>query len=241
MGPPKILESDAEWGPYIDMPLRGGTITSGRSIVDNAATASWYPYYYRVTAVGPDDPANGEYRGNSLPSQVQSAYCRPPNPPLILAVPFTQGYGAALMVLTIDLPIPASPLGPSAVDLLKAAADPVHPGRTLQNVVLSSAPDAIGKGSLALPTPWWLGPSAEPQNLSPGPHPAAKQGGALQAVSPNPKFFPPPLLGPALARSDPDAQGQWTLYVLVPYAAGDANTYTVRLTDPLGRQSSTTF
>jgi hypothetical protein len=29
--------------------------------------------------------------------------------------------------------------------------------------------------------------------------------------------------------------------VLVPCAASDVNTYTVRLTDPLGRQSGTSF
>jgi hypothetical protein len=133
-----------------------------------------------VTAIGPDDPANGAYRGNSLPSQVLSGYCQPPNPPLIQIGSFTQGNGAVLLMFTTDLPTPASPLGPSAVDLLKAAADPAHPGRTLLNVVLSSAPDAIGQGMLALPPVF-------------------------------PKRFPPPYLGPALAKSVPDAQAQWTL------------------------------
>ena len=43
MGPAKILESDPGWQPYIDIPLRGGVTTTGQSIVDGAATASWYP------------------------------------------------------------------------------------------------------------------------------------------------------------------------------------------------------
>src|SRR5205085_2126009 len=73
MGPPKITETDPGWRPYTDQPLRGGTPASGQSIVDTAATPSWYPYYYRVTAIGADDPANGRHRGESLPSAVQSA------------------------------------------------------------------------------------------------------------------------------------------------------------------------
>ena len=53
--------------------------------------------------------------------------------------------------------------------------------------------------------------------------------------------YQPPNLGPELARSAPDAQGTFTLFVLVPYAVADQNTYTVRLTDPLGRQSVYSF
>jgi hypothetical protein len=236
MGPPKIFESDAGWQPYTETPLQGGTASLGLSIVDTAATASWYPYYYRVLALGPDDPANGKYRGNSLPSQVQSAYCLPPSPPLLKVVSFTTEYGAALMVLTADLPIPPSPLAPALVELLKAEADPEHPGRTLQTVLLTSAPDAIKQGTLALPLPWWRHPLVqEKQVLLPRPPLPPKP------VFPPPRPLPPPYRGPAFSRSAPDAQQQWTLYVLVPYAAGDTDTFTVRLTDPLGRQSSTTF
>ena len=211
MGPPKIFESDPGWQPYTEAPLRGGTTATGQSIVDSAAMASWYPYYYRVVALGPDDPANGEYRGNSIPSQVQSGYCLPPNPPLIESLSFQTAFGAALAQYTIDLPIPPSPLAPSLVELLEAGPDPAHPGRVLQSVVLTSAPDKLEVSSLALP------------------HFAL------------PKPFPPPYRGPAFARSNPDAQGQWTLYALVPYASSQINTYSVRLTDPLGRQSSATF
>jgi hypothetical protein len=248
MGPPKILETDPGWQSFQEIPLRGGTTAVGQSIVDTAATPSWYPYYYRVIALGPDDPANGKYRGYSLPSQVQPGYCLPPNPPLIQGLSVTMGYGAALVVFTSDLPIPASPLGLALVELLKAVPDPVNTGRILQTVVLSSAPDAIAVATLTLPRPWWLDPllSAAPpaKSLLPvlpvGPKPPIKPV-VPEPIFPKPHPFPPPYRGPAFARSAPDAQQQWQLYVLLPYASTDANTFTVRLTDPLGRQSSTTF
>ena len=44
-----------------------------------------------------------------------------------------------------------------------------------------------------------------------------------------------------MARSVPDANGRWTLFILLPYTAAQKNTFTVRLTDPLGRQSAQLF
>jgi hypothetical protein len=225
MGPPKIGENDPGWGPYSDTPLRGGTTATGQAIVDAATAASWYPYYYRVVAIGPDDPANGLYRGESIPSGLQSAYCLPPNPPLLTTEPLTQGSGAALLVATLDLPIPPSPQGPSLVELLHSEPDPQNPGRTVQTVLLSATPDAITVGTLSLPHVWHWPPLPLPGGLHPPPH-----------------WPPPPFVGPALARSDPATPGAtFTLYVLVPYSAADVNTYTVRLTDPLQRQSTASF
>jgi hypothetical protein len=224
MGPPVYLETDPRWSAYTEMPLRGGQADTGMSIVDTTATASWYPWYYRVQAIGVQDIANGFYSGKSLPSQVQSAYNLPPDPPLISPDPpvLARGSGAALLTFTADLPIPASPLGPSLVELLKAAPDPANPGRTIYNSIEAKAPDAITIGTLVLPVPPWTPP-----------HPIHPPG--------HPPPYHPPFLGPALARSVPDAQGQFTLSVLVPYAVSDKNTFTVRLTDPLGRQNSFTF
>jgi hypothetical protein len=220
MGPPKILETAPGWTPYTDTPLHGGTTASGQSVIDAAATPSWYPYYYRVVAVGPDDPPNGKYRGESLPSAVQLGYCLPPNPPLLQINSPTEGSGAALLLASVDLPIPASPLAPALVELLHAEADPANPGRTVQQTVLSMAPDAITEGTLSLPRRLHLPP---------------RRPGA-------PPWMPPaPFVGPAFARSTSDGTGTWTLYVLVPYTAADVNTYTVRLTDPLNRQSIGTF
>ena len=118
------LETDPRWSAYTETPLRGGQADTGMSLVDTAATASWYPWYYRVQAIGVQDIANGFYSGKSLPSQVQSAYNLPPYPPLINPDPpvIAQGSGAALLSFTTDLPIPASPLAASLVELLKARA-----------------------------------------------------------------------------------------------------------------------
>ena len=218
MGPPVYDEADSNWVPYTETPLRGGTVASGFAITDTAATPSWYPWYYRIQAIGTEDAANGKYSGKSLPSQVQSAYNTPPPPPAVVPFTLTQGQGAALVKLTSNLPIPPSPLGPALVELLKSAPDPAHPGQTIHTTILAKAPDAITKGTLALPTPWWTPPH-------PGPHPP----------------YHPPFKGPALARSAPDSHEKFTLYILVPYASSDQNTYTVRLTDPLGRPCSFSF
>ena len=130
MGPPVYLETDPRWSAYTETPLRGGQADTGMAIIDTAAAASWYPWYYRVQAIGVQDIANGFYSGKSLPSQVQSAYNLPPNPPLISPDPpvVTQGLGAVLVTFTADLPIPASPLGASLVELLKAAPRSVESG-----------------------------------------------------------------------------------------------------------------
>ena len=215
MGPPKILESNPGWQPCTEIPLHGGTRATGQAITDTAAIPSWYPYYYRIRAIGPNDPANGKYWGSSLPSQLQSEYCLPPNAPLIDSLSQTSGWGSALVEFITDLPIPASPLGAAKVDLLQTVSDPTNPGRMMQKLLLASAPDAIAVGALALPKPWWLH-----HPFPPPPHPPLNH-------------------GPSFARSTPDASGQWRIYVLVPYASADVNTYTIRLTDPLSRISGT--
>jgi hypothetical protein len=220
MGPPKILSTDAGWNAYSESLLpglaqptaRAATTANGQSIFDTAAGPSWYPYYYRVDAIGPDDPANGVYSGWSLPSHVQSAYCEPPDPPLIGSPLTTGGGGAVLIVLQTDLPIPPSPLGPSLVELLGAGPDPANPGQTLQTTLLSAEPATISQATLSLPH---LSPNPQPQPVVPHP---------LQSV---------------LARSAPDASGHWSLSALVP--TGAPGSFTLRLTDPLGRQSSTSF
>ncbi len=167
---------------------------------------------------------------------MQSEYCLPPNPPLIQSPALQRGSGAGLLTFTTDLPISASPLGPSLVELLQAGPDTSSPGRTLNTVVLTSAPEAIQKFTLELPMPPWS-PSPQPFPLPPI---LMKSGGGV-IVPPPPNRNPPVYRGPVFARSDPDSQGQWMFFVLVPYTVTDVNTYTVRLTDPLGRQSSTTF
>ena len=106
MGPPKIAASDPGWETYQDTYLpslaapttRAPTTAKGMSIADTAAGPSWYPYYYRIDAIGPDDPNKGVHAGWSLPSQVQQAYCTPPNPPMLTTPTITNGGGDRLIV-----------------------------------------------------------------------------------------------------------------------------------------------
>ncbi len=226
MGPPKIDTDDPGWRahtqptlPSLTQPTaRPSAVAIGQCVVDLAAGSSWYPYYYRVDAIGPEDTANGIYSGWSLPSQVQTGTNPPPNPPLITPPVVTVGGGAELIVLKTDLPIPPSPLGPSLVELLRADPDPANPGRLVQSTLLSMAPDAIAQTSLSLPPPH----------------------GALPPRLHGPIVLPHPVQ-PALARTAPTAAGQWILSALVPSGAGEVGNYSLRLTDPLGRQNSTVF
>jgi hypothetical protein len=225
MGPPRIEANDPGWQPYSEPGLpslteptaRPASTALGQCVVDLAAVPSWYPYYYRIDAIGPQDVANGVYSGWSLPSQVQQGYNLPPNAPMISpASPVVKtGEGAELISLTTDLPIPASPLGPSLVELLRATPDPQNAGRMIQTTLFSVAPDSIAESTLALPPPPWLTP------LGPRGRPRAVR--------------------PALARTAPDASGRWSLSALVPAAADQVGTYSLRLTDPLGRRNSTVF
>jgi hypothetical protein len=223
MGPPKIEANDPGWAPFRMAPLpsltqpaaRPPATEVGQCIQDLAATPSWYPYYYRIDAIGPQDPANGVYSGWSAPSQLQTGVLTPPNPPLIESPVITQGGGAELIAFTADLPIPVSPLGPSLVELLRADPDPANPGRMVQTTLISIAPDTIAVTTLALPSPPWL-----------------QSHGHIV-------FHPS--VGPALARTAPNAAGQWVLSALVPIGSGQGGSYSLRLTDPLGRQNSTVF
>ena len=81
---------------------------------------------------------------------------------------------------------------------------------------MSAEPTTIAVGALALPAHVLILPGH--------PHPP-----------------PPPLPTPALGRTAPDANGHWTLYARVSGSADPAGTFRVRLTDPLGRQTSATF
>jgi hypothetical protein len=204
MGPPKTDETSPAWQDYSGTTL-AGTPLAGKTIIDTAPAPSWYPYYYRITAIGTQDLANGLLSGESGYSGAQSQYVLPPDPPLLAA--FTLGGTAqvALITLLTDLPVTPSPLGPALAEVTQLIPDPASPGRLLAQNVLSFAPDQIPVGVIAPPP-------------APAPQPAGR-----------------------MARSAPDANGRWTLYILLPYTAAQKNTFAVRLTDPLSRQSSRSF
>lgn len=150
MGPAKFSETDASWLPYSATSLAGKPL-SGKSIVDTAATPSWYPYYYRIKAVGMQDLANGMYSGESGFSDAQSGFVLPPGPPLINAFNLSARFNFGLVTLVTDLPAAAaSPVGPALVELVHLVTTPADP-KPKANLIISSAPNQISLGTLALP------------------------------------------------------------------------------------------
>jgi hypothetical protein len=128
-------------------------LLQGKSVLDAAAITSWYPYYYRATAVGAQDLANGLYSGESAYSSTQAGYILPAHEPLIASfhvtvVPFRH---VALLKLTTDLPAAAaSPVGPALVELLRLVPGS-PPGQLVLSLLHSSPPDQIPIGVIAPP------------------------------------------------------------------------------------------
>jgi hypothetical protein len=219
MGPAKLDEGNAGWQDYQGTTLAGKPLP-GKFIVDTAAAPSWYPYYYRLKAIGIQDLANGLFAGESDFSGVQNAYALPAGPPLNNAFVIATNVNAALVTLMTDLPAAAkSPVGPALVEVLQLIADLAHPGRMITQVILSKTPEQITVGTLSLPLP----PPPPPPHIPPLPH------------------LPPPVPAPALARSAPDSNGHWKLFALIPYKGALKNSFMVRLTDPLSRSSNNSF
>jgi hypothetical protein len=227
MGPAKLSDTNAGWQPYAGTTLQGKPVT-GKSIVDTAAIPSWFPWYYRITAIGVDDPNNGLLRGESGYSGVQSAFTTPSGPPLIQSPILKTNINGALVTLTTDLPAAGvSPIGPALVEVLHLIPDPANPGKMTTKTILSAAPNAILVGTLALPVVTFPPPHFPPH--LPPPHPPL----------PLPHKPPPPT--PALRRSAPDSSEHFKLYVLIPWSAAQKDTFLIRLTDPLARQSVYSF
>ncbi|HUP02726.1 MAG TPA: hypothetical protein VMU19_01975 [Bryobacteraceae bacterium] len=198
MGPPKYDSSSPAWQDYSSTSLSGAPL-SGKSLLDAAAVPSWYPYYYRATAVGAEDLDNGVYAGESDYSSAQTGYAMPTNPPLLQAPVVSITGAAAVITLVTDLPAAApSPVGPALVELLRIprGGSPNTPGGLV--TLHASAPDQI------------------------------------------PVVSAPPGAGP-FGRSQPDGNGHWTLYIQTPYSPAEKGSFILRLTDPLARQSTTTF
>jgi hypothetical protein len=243
MGPPRFDESAGAWQPYPKPPPEGSE-PEGWEILDETAHPSWYPYYYRATAIGRQDIPR-EYGGESDYSVSQSEYFLPQNPPEITIVSQDMRAGAVLLAVKTDLPLSLSPLSQvhALVEVLQIVSDPENPGRMRQDPVISPGPDNPGwtpgeipeeipelpSGSVGTP---WHGPQIPGRPRDP---PRRVPGRPLHGP---PWHLPPPEpVVPRLGRSGADLSERWTLYVLLPYNPGsDEGKYTLRLTDPLGRR-----
>ena len=248
MGPAKLSDTNAGWHDYSGSSLKGTPLT-GKSIVDTAAIPSWFPWYYRITAIGVDDPANGLLRGESGYSGAQSASTTPSAPPLIQAPLLKTNINGALVTLTTDLPAAGvSPIGPALVEVLQLIPDPVNPGKMTTKTILSSAPNAIAVGTLALPIVIFpLTETALATPRSPGKVVLQPKLPPQKIPIPVPVPIPIPIPHkplpptPALRRSAPDSSEHFKLYVLIPWSAAQKDTFLIRLTDPLARQSVYSF
>ena len=150
MGPAKISDTAPGWTAYSGTSLAGKQLT-GKSILDTAAVTSWYPYFYRVKAIGLEDKANGLLSGESDFSAAQTGYVLPQTAPLLLSWTKSTNSTGALVTLVTDLPAAAaSPVGPALVEVLQLTTVPASP-KPVTTVVLSAAPDQIAIGTLTLP------------------------------------------------------------------------------------------
>jgi hypothetical protein len=162
MGPAKFGETASGWSTYVDTPrnatsqraLSQGS-TTGQTIVDATAAPSWYPYFYRATAIGASSAGTGDLRhsGESGFSQAQSAYALPPNAPqVVLQASQNFPFGKQL-TFAMDLPLTPSPVGPALVEVLCNGPDPNNPNRTISNPVVSLAPLTITAGTFGTAPP----------------------------------------------------------------------------------------
>jgi hypothetical protein len=213
MGPPRILEN-AAWTPYRETPPRGGTPTAGLAVVDTEPGFSWQPYYYRIVAIGPEDRPNGEWRGESLPSAVQSAFRPPPGLPMLAVgqVFVPANSTNQVIIFQSDLPIKPTPLGIARIELSRVTLDAATQ-RMVRTIVKTWEPQDIPVGmniSAVLPDP-------TPQQL--------------KAM-------------PEITRSQPPPDSSAATYTIraARNLPAEANvSFTLTLRDPLGRVVQTTF
>jgi hypothetical protein len=152
MGPAKYDEKSLLWEDYSSTTI-GGTPLNGKSLLDTDAIPSWYPYYYRATAIGEDDPANGVHAGESPFSSVQDGYVLPTAPPLITSfnIALSPSKTAALITLTTDLPAAdASPVGSALVELLQLVRQSSPPEPLKLQSLHAEAPNLIAQGAIGL-------------------------------------------------------------------------------------------
>ena len=234
MGPPKIEHDNAAWRDF-DLRAPDGTVQRGRAIFDPVAE-SWHPYFYRIVALGFDDPAHGEFRGESLASPVQQAFLTPAAPPLLANFATNANATNRLIRFRTDLPVKATPLGVAKIDLVQLT---VTDGKMTRTPVLSIAAHDIAVGApltlLASPTsPTQIAVCAyfiwEQEGKPVGralDHwlQAELQQAQLDAM-------------PEIIRQNPDALGRICLFIRV---RAEVDHGAITVTDPLGRTVEVTF
>ena len=117
MGPPKVLENNANWQPLPDLfsdpaaskllsllnSLEPFELEQGKAFLDTPSTR-WTPYFYRIVAIGKEDLPEGELAGESLPSAAKSIFLTPPDAPVLRNLEVLAG--STQVVGAIPLPLP---------------------------------------------------------------------------------------------------------------------------------------
>ena len=150
MGPAKIAHDNAAWRDF-DLRAPDGAVQHARAILDPVAE-SWHPYFYRIVALGFDDPAHGEFRGESLASPVQKAFLTPKAPPLLDKFLTSANPTNRLLSFRTDLPLKATPLGVAKIEIVQFKA---VDGKMVRFTIFSIEPENVPVGALLnlLPNP----------------------------------------------------------------------------------------
>jgi hypothetical protein len=149
MGPPVIGAADPGWRA-VTVPDRPGAATgeTGLAVTDPVAP-SWYPYRYRVVAVGAPDPPNGGIPGESDPSAVASIVLPPAGGPLLDELAGSANARNRIVRFRTDLPIRESPIGRADVVVTSIAA-PAPGARLERTPILTVASHEVEVGELRL-------------------------------------------------------------------------------------------
>ena len=143
MGPPTIAHDNGAWRDF-DLTAPDGSVQHGRAILDPVAE-SWHPYFYRIVALGFDDPAHGEFRGESLASPVQKAFLTPKAPPLLDTFTTSKNTTNRLLRFRTNLPLKASPLGVAKIEIVQFTA---VDGKMVRSIIFSIEPENVPVGAL---------------------------------------------------------------------------------------------
>lgn len=168
MGPPQTLENATGWRDHQEPQLHGGSPIDGKSLIDTTATPSWFPYYYRIVAVGPQNLTEGQHRGESQPSGVQSILLPPE-----LSVSFVSGQsGSQYLVFRFssNVPIKKTRTGAAKIEIFEiidvpptfipGPPKPLKPAKLKRNQIFFATTDMVPVGApfqiLANPQPAFL-------------------------------------------------------------------------------------
>ncbi|CAM2069350.1 hypothetical protein SCOR_28525 [Sulfidibacter corallicola] len=118
MGAP-IYDENAGWGDEQVVVMRGEPAVACKTLVDPLAT-SWYPYYYRITALGIPDLFEGHLSGESQASQGGEITPHPEGPPLLNLQNSVYAHKSNrfnIYGFTSDVPAGLPPLGPATIEV----------------------------------------------------------------------------------------------------------------------------